>query len=250
MHTISYLLKGVRFYIAIAILLVSVDVVWWTYTLYGTTPLFTIRTEEVFAWLSLFLLIFALLIGPTCKIFPNLPGKKILFDSRRLIGIGAAWFALLHVLIAYVGLLKTPNPLHLPKTYGTSIILGAISLLILLLMAFTSFDAAFSKMGVWWFRLHRFVYLALTFSIIHALIIGSHATSTLALLIIGISVALILTLHTFAAIKSPHQKVSRYVIIGLCSIALLWVLGYGYNQNKRNNFYEISPPGAVVPKSQ
>ncbi len=167
MATFKHWLTGVRFYIAGATLLVTGLVVWWTETAYGGSSLTTIRCQETFAWLALSLMVLAISIGPTAKLFPKLPGKSILFEARRLIGVSAAWFATLHVGIAYFVQFSTANPFSLPAEYRNAFGLGVVALAILLAMAFTSFDKAFNGMGIWWFRLHRFIYVAIMLVLFH-----------------------------------------------------------------------------------
>src|SRR5580698_6609866 len=133
--------KGVRLYIALAVLLVTLEVWWWAQASYSGSILFATRLEEVYAWLGLALITLAVSIGPTYSTWPKLPGRSIMSDARRLIGVGGAWFASLHVTIAYVALFKVANPFGLPRSYQQSFAVGSVALVILLAMAFTSFDA-------------------------------------------------------------------------------------------------------------
>lgn len=170
-------LSGIRFYIALGIVAITLEAVWLTQSLYGSSNLATIRLEETFGWLSIGFLSTALLIGPLLAVFGQLPGRKLLFESRRLFGIGTAWFALLHGLITYVGQFKSVNPLEIPFTYQRAFLVGGVALVILLALAATSFDRALTVMGVWWLRLHRLVYVAAAFAVLHVVLIGVHAKS-------------------------------------------------------------------------
>jgi DMSO/TMAO reductase YedYZ heme-binding membrane subunit len=240
--TFRHYLAGVRFYIAIAIFLLTFEVWWWADTSFAGSSLLTIRLEEVYAWLSVGFLSSALLIGPACKVFKRLPGKAILFDARRLMGIGAAWFATLHISIAYLTLFKLANPFNVPGTYRTSFFVGGLAWLVLLAMAFTSFDAAFHRLGKWWFRIHRFVYAAAVLAMLHAFIIGAHSTRPSGLIALtGISVALV-SLHAWSVAK--QSKPASYWQLGSVAAmvaVLVVILSFGYNQ--RNQYRSAASQG-------
>ena len=152
-------------------------------------------------------------------------------DARRLIGVGGAWFASLHVGIAYVSLFKAANPFDLPPDYQQSFAFGSLALLILLAMAFTSFDRAFHGMGIWWFRLHRFVYIALLLGLFHAFTIGIHATQWPVLIILTVLSSCLLVAHTYLAfVKSARPSVWQVVAISYTVLLLIAVFNYGYGQ--------------------
>ncbi len=229
--TLTHWRQGIRIYIALAIVLVTLESWWWASLSYGATLLFATRLEEIYAWLSLGLLITALAIGPTYRICTNLAGRSLMYDARRLLGVGAAWFASLHVAIAYVALFKAANPLTLPKNYQQSFIFGVMGLVILLAMAFTSFDRAFNRLGPWWFRLHRLVYLAVVFSLFHAFIIGTHAIDFKVLaILLGLAV-IIFAMHAYLAFVRPDQpSIWQLLAVSGMFLSLLAVINYGYTQ--------------------
>ncbi|HSX33278.1 MAG TPA: ferric reductase-like transmembrane domain-containing protein [Candidatus Saccharimonadales bacterium] len=175
MQQIRYWLRGVRLYMALGILLVTLEVAWWANVSYAGTNLFSLRAEEVYAWLGVGCLVITLLIGPLYKLFAGLPGKLLMRDARRMLGIGAAWFSALHVAVAEFGLYKGANPLHLQTRLAWGFGIGLGALFILLALAGTSFDAALQGMRVWWFRLHRLVYVAGGLIVAHAMLVGVHA---------------------------------------------------------------------------
>jgi sulfoxide reductase heme-binding subunit YedZ len=228
-QTIGHWKKGVRLYVAIAIVLISLETWWWSAINYSGSILFSTRLEEAFAWYSLSFLIAALLIGPVYKTLPELGGAKLAFDARRMLGIGAAWFATLHASIAYIGLFRAANPLTLPSSYQRAFIIGLVALVILLTMAFTSFDKAFNKMGKWWFRLHRLVYVAGIAALLHAFLIGVHATETVVIIMLSIITFGILILHA----RNQQLNLSpvrrwQTIGIGLLTVLLLATFLYGY----------------------
>ena len=223
--------RGIRLYIAALIGLLTIESAWWAQTAYGGSSLVSLRLEEVYAWLALGFLALALSIGPVYKIFPNLPAKFVWRDGRRLIGIAAAWFATLHAGIAYFVLFKAPNPLALPASYQRSFAVGGLALIILLALAFTSFDRAFRGMGNWWFRLHRTVYLAAMLGLLHAFIDGVHTDGWPALVTLTICVAALLGLHGYIRLVKPAQPTLKNIVwLSVVLLVLIAVLGYGYSQ--------------------
>lgn len=222
--------KGVRFYIGIATILVTFEVWLWASSSYAGTSLFSIRLAEIYAWLATICLTIAVSIGPTFKVFKNLPGRRQFFDSRRLLGVSAAWFATIHTLIAYIALFKAPNPFSLPSAYQRSFAAGLVALIILLAMAFTSFDKAFKGMGVWWFRLHRFVYVAVGLTLLHAFLSGTHATYRPVVFVLGALTTFILGMHVYIGLtRRPFSK-WQLAMVSLSAIALALIFNYGFKQ--------------------
>ncbi|HSW99870.1 MAG TPA: hypothetical protein VLH38_02430 [Patescibacteria group bacterium] len=102
MEQLSYWAKGVRFYIALAVLLVTIEIVWWADALFSGTSLFAQRVEEIYAWLSVGSLFITLLITPCYRLFAQLPGKSLMRDARLALGFAAVWFALWYMNLARV----------------------------------------------------------------------------------------------------------------------------------------------------
>lgn len=233
---IRYWLQGIRLYIAIGIGMATLEIWWWSHAAFGSGELATIRLQETYAWFSVGLLATALAIGPLTKLVPELPGKPLLFDARRLLGIGAAWFASLHMFIAYASQFQFANPLTLAGSYRSAFALGIGALTILLAMAFTSFDAALKGMGVWWFRLHRLVYAAGLLALVHIFMIGVHATTIRTLGTLGIIALALITLHVCAVLRQT-KKASKWQVITivLTIITLGLVMNYGVQQYLTKN---------------
>jgi DMSO/TMAO reductase YedYZ heme-binding membrane subunit len=231
---IRHWIGGIRLYIALGILIVTGEVWWWAHAAYAGNVTY-IRLQEAYAWISLGLLVFALLIGPVCKLVPQIPGKKLFFEARRLLGIGAAWFASLHVLVTYGSQFNFANPLSLPGllpgNFKLAFLLGISALLILLAMAFTSFDRAIASLGKWWFRLHRLIYAAALLVMFHAFMVGVHATSLIPLAIVVVMALVLVTLHVCVALRRPGPQ-SRWQIatLGVAVVLLLAIANYGVQQ--------------------
>ena len=229
--TLTTWIHGIRLYIAGGIFLVTLETWWWAHATYAGSILQPTRLEEAYAWYALTLLFIAVSIGPLYKLFPRLPAASMLRDARRMIGIGAAWFGSLHATIAYVELFKNANPLHLPAEYQRAFVLGVIALVILLAMAFTSFDRAFKGMGIWWFRLHRLVYLAVIVALLHAFMIGVHATTWTVLIILTAATASLLISHFYLdLIRNAKPSWWQLLTISYAFLLLVAVFNYGYGQ--------------------
>ncbi len=99
--------------------------------------------------------------------------------ARRALGVSTFFFAFLHAYFGFFGELGGFEGLgFLSDKYILAISLSSIALLILFLMAATSFDWMIGKMTFpKWKLLHRFVYLAALLSVIHGLILGSDFTN-------------------------------------------------------------------------
>lgn len=132
-----------------------------------------IRITEIYAFTAVILLYIALLIGPMCYQWRWIPKRSLIVKSRRAIGVSAWYFGLLHGLCAFFEELGGFSGLfYLPFNYLVAISLSFTALIILTAMACTSFNKFTGKW--WWKPLHRFVYLASVFVLIHALLLGTH----------------------------------------------------------------------------
>lgn len=149
-----------------------------------------------------------------------------MFDARRLLGVSAFWFASLHVIISYSSLFKLANPLTLPTTYQQSFLAGSIALLILFAMTATSFDKAFRGMGKWWFRLHRFVYVALPLILLHALMTGAHTDNPLVVLMLIIAATYVVGVHGYLSFVKRRPTIWQLLAISAVTIALILIFAF------------------------
>jgi len=134
-----------------------------------------IRLTEWYGLISVALLYLALLVSPLYAVFPNLPGKPLAVHARRAIGVSCFFFALLHSLLGFFGLLRGFSGVgFLGADYLVANGLGLLGLVILALLAVTSLDYAVRAMGKHWLTLHRWVYLAGFAILLHVLLLGSH----------------------------------------------------------------------------
>jgi sulfoxide reductase heme-binding subunit YedZ len=117
--------------------------------------------------LGMIFLILSLSCTPINKIF-NLP---VVGRLRKPLGLYAALYAFLH----FAAFAIWDYQLNLPLIWNEMItkpfiVFGAIAMLILLVLAATSFKSLQQKMGKTWVWLHRLVYLAGVLVVVHYLL--------------------------------------------------------------------------------
>lgn len=173
------LLNNSRFYILVSSVLVSVLVFCWLRVQIPSDQLLVIRVQQVFGFLCLVYWCAALAISPIGFIIGKHRMKHIEF-ARRAIGVSAFYFALLHAGIALWGQLGGLGQLqYLPVLFQWSLGAGFVALVILGVMAATSFDRVVKYMTYKrWKLLHRLVYGAFILVILHVWSIGTHLAYT------------------------------------------------------------------------
>lgn len=169
------LFKNVRFYVLIFSVILSAGIYLVASLLFSGT-LVTIRVTESYALVAVIYLYFTLLAGPFCYTFRWFPYRGTYLKARRALGVSVFYFGFLHAMFAFFGLLGGfSGLLFLGNTYLTAITLSFISLSIFFILSLTSSDYMVNKLTFpRWKFLHRFVYLAGIFVLIHALMLGSH----------------------------------------------------------------------------
>jgi DMSO/TMAO reductase YedYZ heme-binding membrane subunit len=173
------LLQNVRFYVLLVSLGLSLVIYWWVTTTIAEPSLQIIRLTQLYALTALAYLYITLLIGPATYTFKWLPYRGYMYRARRAIGVSTFYFALIHAYFGFFGELGGFAGLpFLSNRYLLAITLSFTALIILGLMASTSFDAAIRKLTIHrWKFLHRFVYLVGVLVLIHATLVGSHFSS-------------------------------------------------------------------------
>src|SRR6266498_2500223 len=109
-----------------------------------------------------------LVLSLACTPLNNLFGWRELIKRRRALGLYAFMYATIHVIIfidldyglAWSLIVQTV----LEKPY---IVVGMIAFLMLIPLAFTSFDIWKKRLGKNWKRLHQFVYLIAPLAVLH-----------------------------------------------------------------------------------
>ncbi len=221
------LLKNIRFYVIVFSLIFSLGVYYWVTSTSSSEQTQLIRLQQIYALTALAFLYLALLVGPLCFSFQKFPFRDQFLKARRAIGVSAFYFGLLHALLSFFGQLGGFQGLgFLSDKYLLAITLSFIALIILFLMALTSFDAFIAKLTFpRWKLLHRFVYLAGVFILIHALMLGTHFydLSTLIPQILFIALMFLLALEALRfdaflqkkLVFAPQFGISFALVIGI-----------------------------------
>ncbi len=170
------LLSNIRFYVLTSSILFSLAVYIFILQTIPEGTLQNIRLTQIYALTAVSFLYFALLPDGLAAVFPRFPFRTQYTKARRAIGVSAFYFATLHASFAFFGQLGGfPGLFFLSDKYLLAISLSFTALVILSLMAATSFDFMVAKLTFpRWKMLHRFVYLAATLIAIHALMLGTH----------------------------------------------------------------------------
>jgi len=134
-----------------------------------------IRIEQIYGFIALGLIYFALLASPLTAVFPGFRYREQYIFARRGIGVAGFYFAVLHTALAFFGQLGGFTGVkYYTTTYSVSISLGTLALVVLLIMALTSFDGIIRAMSYRrWKLMHRSVYIAGLAIIVHFALIGS-----------------------------------------------------------------------------
>lgn len=232
--SLKFLLRNIRFYILIISLIVSII---FSFQILGTIPssLQIARLTQIYALTSIIFLYFALLAGPFCYTFRKFPFRGQYLKARRAIGVSAFYFGLLHGLFAFFGQLGGFAGLgFLSNKYLLAISLSFAALIILLLMAGTSFDFVIAKMTfLKWKLLHRLVYLAGVLILIHALMLGTHFGDLSGLIpqLFFPAIAFLIVLESLrfdAFLQKKFLSLSRFYIATSAAIGFI-VLFYFYS---------------------
>ena len=132
--------------------------------------------RQVYGLTALGILMGACLIGPLAAVFPLMPVKGVLLAGRRAVGVSAFVVAIPHV-ACYLGpvLLRNWRELYEPGLlWVVGLVFGLLALIDLVMLAWTSRDAAVKAMGgKRWKRLHRTIYVATPVLFLHALFVGN-----------------------------------------------------------------------------
>ena len=170
---------------------------------------FFVRLEEFYAFAAVAFLYVALLASPLISAFPKLPVsfRVVYVKARRALGVSAFLFGLLHGSIAFFVLLGGFGGLvNLPPQYLFAVSLGFIALVILSLLAATSFDYAVRTLGRKWKILHRLVYGAAVLVLIHAMILGAHFNPSGSIAFVFYFAAVVLLLLEILRMHKVYKK--------------------------------------------
>ena len=187
-----------------------------------------IKITQFTGLVSLVLLYITLLISPFYATFPQIPGRSTAIRARRALGVSAFFFALAHTLISFFGTLGGFSGIGFLQTnYLFSIVIGFVALLILTVLAVTSYDAAIIALGKNWRRLHRTLYAAALLILLHVYLLGSHfsdilSTSSTILLISLLFLLLLESVRINNIVSARYPSFPRRALV-YATIAILFL---------------------------
>lgn len=225
--TLSNLFANPRFYILVSAVALSLLIPSYLRLQIPSDQLFYIRVEQIFGYTCVLLWYVALLISPLHKRLGGRFGIGYLVFARRAIGVSAGYFALLHVIITFLGQMDGfRGLLLLPDRFLWALGLGSVSLVILLLMALTSFDRVIAYMTYRrWKWLHRLGYIGGICVLLHMWMIGTHLSY---LTFKSIIFVMLVTLVGFESLRIAENLVKKYPKVRqkktLISVLLLLVV--------------------------
>jgi len=174
-----------RFYILCASFALSIGIASLLRLTIISDQLYLIRLEQIYGVVALIYWYIALILSPLSSAVGKERLRHSLF-ARRAIGVSAAYFAVLHGSVALFGQLGGLSAIgSLPGRFSFALYAGLFAIIILLIMAATSFDKVVRRMTYpRWKLLHRLVYAAGIAVLIHIWLIGTHAVYTWVQLIV------------------------------------------------------------------
>jgi len=230
-ETIKNLPNNSRFYILVFSVLLSMFTACLLRMQVGSEQLFYIRTEQIFGFIAIGYVYLALAISPVQKIVGKPGWMKCVLFARRAIGVSAAYFAFLHAAVAFWGQIGGFDGLGLlPRTFMWSLGFGAIALLVLFLMAATSFDKVIAFMTFrHWKWLHRFIYGAGILIILHVWMVGTHVVYNSVQIICATALGLLFGLQSWRIVSDfakrfPVFSSRDYLITIFICLWLVWTL--------------------------
>ncbi len=175
----------------------------WYYLIYNAEAITLNSLNKVVAYSAIYLIGFAILLGPLTRLIPSLDS---LIADRRTLGLIGFSFAVLHVIILVFHLLEKSEIVTTAEI--VSIVFAGLAFMILTLMALTSTPRWVARLTFEnWKSLHRLGYLAIAFTLIHIILIHNgesltNAVGQLAVLLI----AILLILKTRELLRSTRQS--------------------------------------------
>lgn len=230
--TIKNLPNNNRFYILAFSVLVSIFVACWLRTQVADDQLYYIQVEQVFGFLAVGFLYITLLVSPIQKIIGNTEWMKNVIFARRATGVSVFYFAFLHAVVSLYGQIGGWERLAtLPSRFTWALIFSATALVILLVVAVTSFDKVLVRMTFpRWKLLQRLTYVSGILIIIHVWMIGAHF-STPSVQIAGFAALILLfglqswRMGSFLVERYQLSSVKKYVLFVILWVAWMHILG-------------------------
>lgn len=231
-ETIKNLPNNNRFYILAFSLLASIFIVCWLRMQVADDQLYYIQVEQAFGFLAVGFLYVTLLISPIQKIIGKPEWMKNVVFARRATGVSVLYFALLHAIVSLYGQIGGWDGLALlPDRFMWALVFSATALVILFVLAVTSFDKVLVRMTFpRWKRLQRLVYVSGILIIIHVWMIGAHF-STPSIQIAGFAALIVLfgleswRMGGFLVERYQLSSAKKYLLFVVFWVAWVLVLG-------------------------
>lgn len=242
------LLDNSRFYILASSFLLSLVIAAYLRLEIPNDQLFYIRLQQLFGLFCIFYWYIAMTASPIGYIIGKHRTKKLEF-ARRAIGVSAFYFALLHSVVALFGQLDGLSQLtYLPDLFKWSLLGGLIALVVLLLLAVTSFDKVIKFMTFRkWKWLHRFIYIGGILAMLHIWTIGTHlayggvqiATFVALLVLVGLELYRIRKLINTKSLKFSNAEifvlfVASWAVIGVMILAIPYYINNYHSRHHSN----------------
>lgn len=191
------LLSNSRFYILATAFFVSIIIASYFRITIPSDQLFYIRTGQIYGLVAIALWYLVLTVSPIGYVVGKQRIRHLSF-ARRALGVSAAYFALLHFGVALWGQLGGPSQLqYLPSLFKWSLAGGGVALIVLLLMAVTSFDKVIKFMTFRrWKWLHRLGYIGGILVVIHIWSVSTHISYS------GVQIAAFMALVVLAGLET------------------------------------------------
>lgn len=209
------------------------------------------KSQQVFGAIGISLWYLALIISPLGYLVGKDKIKPLIF-ARRAIGVSSTYFVLLHAIITiWVQLGGFSGVLLLSAFYKYSLLAGGVSMMILLAMAVTSFDAVIKKMTFKrWKLLHRLGYIGGILALVHIWALGTHATYTFVQVVAFVALGVLSGLESYRLTinignKFPELRDKEYfaaILIGVWAVFLTGILAIPQlinNYHSKHNSHAI-----------
>lgn len=196
-----------------------------------------------YAFSALTLLFVTLIPGLLVSYFPHFRYNGILVHLRRAVGVSVFYFAFLHAMIGFFHNLtgKISAAFFLAPRHQWALLASTAALLILSLMAITSFNRAVTYLGKRWKQLHRLIYPVTILVLFHAFAIGSHFTVPTSPIPMAVNVTALvfIILETGATLKRGWARSKLgWIAAGLILFSAVflsyWAMNSAYDPHARH----------------
>ena len=211
---IGRLLGNIRFYVLCGSISWGGILLFYALETVHSQQLQIIRLTQWYALSAIALLYVTLFVGPLSRFFRNSSFIQIWLKARRSLGVSAFLYGLAHSLCAFFGQLGGFSGLSfLDNWYLFAVVLSFSALIIFSIMAATSFDFVIAKLKYKrWKMIHRLVYVAGVFVLIHAVMLGTHFQdlSSFIPVLLFLGLAVLLLMHALLVDRLLSQNFENY----------------------------------------